>query len=117
MPAWLIPAFKAILPHIGTIVSAARPVFTRKGADSAANQSTLLQQQITELQAAASANDTHLRELAEQIRNAVEALEKETSLAAGGRRWIAFLCIAATLMSAAALGIALLTLGSPNVAH
>ena len=30
MPSWLIPALKAILPHVGTIVDAAKPVFTRK---------------------------------------------------------------------------------------
>ena len=30
MPSWLIPALKAVLPHVGTIVDAARPVFTRK---------------------------------------------------------------------------------------
>ncbi len=48
MPAWLIPALKAALPHIATIISAAAPVFTRKA--DAANQALLLQQQITELQ-------------------------------------------------------------------
>ena len=116
MPAWLIPALKVVLPHIGTIVSAAKPVFTRKNLDTEANQASLLQQQITELQSAASANDTHIKELAGQIRVAVEALEKEASLAAGGRRWIPGLCIAAVFMSAAALGIALYLLGMPNVA-
>lgn len=117
MPAWLIPALKAVLPHIGTIVSAAKPVFTRKSAASAANQIELLQQQITELQAAASANDTHIKELAGQIRVAVEALEKEASLAAGGRRWIPVLCIAAVLMSAVALSIVYYLMGTPNVAN
>ena len=36
MPAWLLPALKAVLPHIGTIISAAAPVFTRKNADAVA---------------------------------------------------------------------------------
>ena len=48
MTTWFIPALKAVLPHVGTIVSAAVPVFTRKNTDAAANQA-LLQQQITEL--------------------------------------------------------------------
>src|SRR6267154_189795 len=57
MPAWLIPALKAALPHIAAIISAAAPVFTRKNADAVANQTLLLQQQITELQSAAPQND------------------------------------------------------------
>src|SRR5450759_447489 len=81
MPAWLIPALKAVLPHVGTIVSAAAPAFTKKSADVVANQTMLLQQQITELQAAASENDAHIKELAAQIQNTVEALEKGASLA------------------------------------
>ena len=80
MPAWLIPVLKTILPHIGTIVSTAAPVFTRKSADAAANQAALLQQQITELQAAASENDAHIKELAIQMQHAVEAVEKGTLL-------------------------------------
>ncbi|MEJ2176043.1 MAG: hypothetical protein P8Y76_14375, partial [bacterium] len=66
MAAWLIPALKAVLPHVGTIVSAATPVFTKKTEATASNQALLLQQQITELQAAASQNAAHVRELAEQ---------------------------------------------------
>ena len=116
MPAWLIPALKAVLPHIGTIVSAAKPVFTRKNLDTEANQASLLQQQITELQSAASANDTHIRELAEQLRKAVDALDKEASIAARRQRWLPLLCIAAACMSIAALGIALFIFLSPNVA-
>jgi hypothetical protein len=81
MPAWLVPVLKSILPHVGTIVSAAAPVFTRKSADAAANQVALLQQQITELQVAASGNDAHIKALAIQMQNAVEALEKGTALA------------------------------------
>src|SRR3569832_466014 len=30
MAAWLIPALKAVLPHVGTIVSAAAPAFKKK---------------------------------------------------------------------------------------
>jgi hypothetical protein len=74
---WLIPALKAVLPHIGTIISAATPVFTRKQAD-AANQALLLQQ-ITELQSAATQNATHIRELAAQLQSTVAALERAAS--------------------------------------
>jgi hypothetical protein len=109
MPAWLIPALKAVLPHVGTIVSAAAPAFTKKSAD-AANQTMLLQQQITELQAAASENDAHIKELAAQIKNTVEALEKGASVAERRHRRILVLCIAATVLSVTSLCIALLIL-------
>ena len=66
MPAWLIPALKSVLPYVGTIVSAAAPVFTKKSADAASSQA-ILQQQITELQVAASGNDAHIKALAMQM--------------------------------------------------
>ena len=47
MPAWLIPVLKAILPNVATIVSATAPIFTKKSTDAVANQTMLLQQQIT----------------------------------------------------------------------
>jgi glutamate racemase len=109
MPAWLIPALKAVLPHVGTIVSAAAPAFTRKSADAVANQATL-QQQITELQAAASGNDAHIKALAAQIQTTVEALEQGASLAERRHQRIVMLCIAAALFSAASLCVALFVL-------
>lgn len=110
MPAWLIPALKAVLPHVGTIVSAAAPAFTKKSADAVANQTMLLQQQITELQAAASENDAHIKELAAQIQNTVEVLEKGALLAEGRHQRILILCIAATVLSVTSLCTALFIL-------
>ena len=81
MAAWLIPTLKAVLPHVGTIVAAAAPVFTKKSSEAAANQSALVQQQITELQQAVSQNATHIRELAEQLKETVSALEQAAELA------------------------------------
>lgn len=103
MPAWLIPAIKAVLPHVGTIVSAAAPVFTRK---STATERDVLQQQITELQAAASANDAHIKELAVQVKNTVELLE----IAERSRQRLRAFCIGATVMSLVSLGTALVVL-------
>lgn len=110
MPAWLIPVLKSVLPHVGTIVSAATPVFTKKSADAAANQVALLQQQITELQAAASDNDTHIKKLAMQLQSTVEALEKETSLSESRHRLMLILCLSAIFVSLVALGTALYVL-------
>jgi len=107
MPAWLIPALKAALPHIGTIISAAAPVFTRKNVDAVANQTLLLQQQVTELQSAASQNAAHIKELAAQLQSTVAALEQAASIAEAKLRRALLLCVASTALSAIAIGIAL----------
>lgn len=106
MAAWLIPALKAVLPHVGTIISTAAPVFTRKR-DDAASQGLLLQQQITELQAAASQNAAHIRELAEQLQGTVAALEQAAAIADARLRRAYLLCTVATVLSAVSLGTAL----------
>ena len=98
MPAWLIPALKAVLPHIGTIISAAAPVFTRKNADAVA---------ITELQSAASQNAAHIKELAEQLQSTVAALEQAASIAEAKLRRALFVCVVATALSMVSLVIAL----------
>ena len=59
MAAWFIPALKAILPHVGTIVGAAAPVFTRKGTEKEADPLVLVGKQIAELQAAAAKHTRH----------------------------------------------------------
>jgi len=107
MPAWLIPALKTALPHIAAIISAAAPVFTRKNADAVANQTLLLQQQITELQSAASQNAAHIKELAEQLQSTVAALEQAASIAEGKLRRALWFCAVSTGLSTIAVGIAL----------
>ena len=106
MPSWLLPALKAVLPHVGTIVDAAKPVFTRKKTEAADVQL----QQIAELQAAASQNAENLKELAQQLQNTVAALEQSATLAesrlrrATGSSAIAVsISIAALLLAAFAL--------------
>jgi len=98
MPAWLIPALKAVLPHIGTIISAAAPVFTRKNADTVA---------ITELQSAASQNAAHIKELAAELQRTLAALEPAASIAETKLRRALLLCVASMVLSAIAVGIAL----------
>src|SRR5438093_11047890 len=98
MPAWLMPTLKGVLPHIGTIISAAAPVFTRKNADAVA---------ITELQSAVSQNAANIKELAEQLQSTVAALEQAASIAEAKLRRALLLCAAAAALSAVSLGIAL----------
>jgi len=112
MATWLIPALKAVLPHIGTIISAASPVFTKKKADAAPNQTpnqtALLQQQITELQAAASQNAAHIKELAAQLQSTVAALEQAAAVAEVKMHRTLLLCLAAAVCSTIALCASLL---------
>jgi ABC-type enterochelin transport system substrate-binding protein len=105
MPAWLLPALKAALPHIATIISAAAPVFTRKA--DVANQTLLLQQQITELQSAASQNAAHIKELAAELQSTLAALEQAASIAEAKLRRALLLCAASMALSAIAACIAL----------
>ena len=108
MAAWFLPALKAVLPHVGTIISSAAPVFTKKSDASVANQTLLLQQQITELQAAASQNATHVRELAGQLQSTVAALEQGATIADARMRRALVFCAAAIGVSTVALVVALL---------
>lgn len=73
MAAWFA-AIKTILPHLGPIIAAASPAFTRRHAG--AQQDGLLQKQITELQAAAAQNAKHVTELAAQMQGTLGALER-----------------------------------------
>jgi hypothetical protein len=106
MPSWLMPALKAILPHVGMIVDAAKPVFTRKKPESG----TDVQQQIAELQSAASQNAEYVKELAEQLQNTVSALEKSAELAEVRLRRATVFSAISVAISIAALLLAAFTL-------
>ncbi|MHB1143693.1 MAG: hypothetical protein ACYCZS_02210 [Thiobacillus sp.] len=113
MAAWLIPAVKAILPFITPIVSSALPVFTtRKSDEAAAARTDVLQQQITELQTAASQNALHIKELAEQLQITVTALEQGAEVAETRFRQTAVLCGVAIVLSLLAIGVSLFALFS-----
>jgi len=107
MPSWLIPVLKSVLPYVGTIITAAAPVFTKKSADASANQTILQQQQISELQAAVSANDAHIKELAIQIQTALAAVEEGALLAEKRNQRVMVLSISAIIISMIALAISI----------
>ena len=111
MAAWLIPALKAVLPHIGTIISAATPVFTKKKADAAANQTALLQQQISELQSAASQNAANIKELAAQLQRTVAALEQAALNAEANLKRSRMYSVVAVILAIIALGTVVLLNG------
>ena len=103
MAAWLIPALKAVLPHVGTIISAAAPAFTKKRLVEATNQTLLQQQQIGELQAAATQNAANIKELAAQLQDTVAALEQAAAVAEARLRRAYLLSVAAVALSLASL--------------
>ena len=106
MAGWLIPALKAVLPHVGDIISAASPVFTKKKGE-AGNQIALLQQQVSELQAASLQSASNIKELAEQLQSTVAAIEQAASGAEARLKQTRAYCAAAVIVSVTALGIAL----------
>jgi hypothetical protein len=106
MAAWLVPALKAVLPHLGSIVSAVVPAFTRKKTDAVANQMQLLQDQVAELQSAVSQNAAHIKELATQLQRTVSALEQAAPIAEGRLRWLLRFSVVAIATSAIALMLA-----------
>jgi len=106
MAAWLAPALKAVLPHIGTIVSAVEPIFTRKKAEAAANQMQLLQDQIAELQSAASQNAEHIKDLATQLQSTIMALEEAASIAEVKLKRAVQLSVAAIVLAAISSAVA-----------
>jgi hypothetical protein len=111
MAAWLIPAVQAILPFVSQIVSATLPVFTtRKSEMPVQDPAGILQQQITELQTAASQNAVHVKELAEQLQKTVTALEADALVAESRFRRQMALAGAAVALALAALGVALFAL-------
>lgn len=106
MAAWLIPALKAVLPHVGSIIAAAAPVFTRNR-DAGSAPAELLGKQIAELQAAAMRNATQVKDLAAQLQTTVTALEEAALLAEARLRRVQWWSAAAALLSLLALSFAL----------
>jgi hypothetical protein len=66
----------------------------------------LLQDQIAELQSAASQNAAHIKELATQLQSTVSALEQTASIAEARLRLTLRFSVAAIALSAIGLGVA-----------
>lgn len=80
---------KLVLTNLDTIIGVVKPAFTRKKVD--AGQTDLLNQQIAELQAAASSSAEQITQLAAQVKELVAALAQAATEAAAqraaARRW------------------------------
>ena len=109
MPAWLLPAIKLILPHVGTIVAAGKPVFTKRKAETG-DASSLVQQQIAELQSAVTENAALVKELAEQLQLTITALEVAAAKTQERVKRLYAISVAAMLVALAALLVAIVAL-------
>src|SRR5688572_30015895 len=107
MAPWPLPALKAIIPHVGTIIGAAGPVFTKKTADQEAEPLVLVARQISELQAAAAKNTADTKELAAQLQGIVTTLEKASEETQTALRRATLLSGAAIAVSVVAVGVAI----------
>jgi len=86
---WLVVG-NLVLNNLDTIMRVVRPAFTRKKVDGP-SETDLLNQQIAELQAAASNNAEQITQLAGQVKELVAALAQAGTEAAAqrasARRW------------------------------
>ena len=110
MAGWLIPAVKLILPHVTDIVKAAKPAFTKLKGAIPDEDGGVVQKQIAELQASASQNATHIKELAEQLRLTVTALEQGAAEAEKRMKRAQALAVTATVVSVVSLACAAVAL-------
>lgn len=88
MSATLLGVLNAVLPHVERLIVLAVPHFTKKKEDKKLDQAALqmnqvsalqmelVNEQISELQAASSQNTEHIKELAAQLKKVVEALDQ-----------------------------------------
>ncbi len=95
--ALLIPVLRAVLPHLGSILSAASPAFSSRTADP----------EIAELRAAVSRNAAHTKELAEQLERTVTALDETARVAEARLRLALWMAGGALALAAVALVLAI----------
>jgi methyl-accepting chemotaxis protein len=88
-----------VLTNLDTIIGVVKPAFTRKKVEGVPSQTELLNQQIAELQAAASSNADQIRQLAAQLKEVVAALEQAARSAQSERQRLGRLCLVAMAIS------------------
>lgn len=88
-----------VLTNLDTIIGVVKPAFTRKKVEGLPSQTDLLNQQILELQAAASSNADQIRQLAAQLKEVVAALELAARSAQSERQKMRRLCLVAMAIS------------------
>jgi hypothetical protein len=103
MPIPWLTVGKLVVSNLDTIIGVVKPVFTRKDAAAAPDPSALLNQQVAELQAAATANAERIGQLAAQLKEVVAGLEQAAASAAAEHARTRRLAWAGIAMGATAL--------------
>lgn len=112
MPVPWLAVGKLVLGNLDTIIGVVKPAFTRRSAAAAPDPAELVNQQIAELQAAASGNAEQIQKLAAQLKELVAGLEQAAARAAAeharARRlaWAGFAMGAAALLTVVASSLA-----------
>jgi len=99
-----------VLNNLDKIMGVVKPGFTRRKVEVASAQFELLNQQIAELQGAASTNAEQITQLAAQVKEVVEALAQAAANAAAERAFMRRLACVASTVSAVAIILAVVTL-------
>ena len=94
-----------VLGNLDKIIGVVNPGFTRRKADVASAQFDLLNQQIAELQSAASIESEQTRNLAAQVKEVVEALAAAAANATAERALMRRLVTVAMLLSVVSLSL------------
>jgi hypothetical protein len=90
---------KLVFANLDTIIGVVKPAFTRKKVEALPSQTDLLNQQISELQAAASGNADQIKQLAAQLKEVISALEQAARSAESQRERLLRLCLVAMAIS------------------
>jgi len=102
---WLVVG-NLVLNNLDKIIGVMKPGFTRKKVEVASAQFDLLNQQIAELQTAASTNAEQIKDLAAQVKEVVGALAQAATNAAAERAAVRRLVYVALAASALAVSLA-----------
>jgi hypothetical protein len=94
-----------VLGNLDRIISVVNPGFTRRKVDVASAQFDLLNQQIAELQSAASIESEQTRTLAAQVKEVVEALAAAAANATAERALMRRLVTVSILLSVVSLSL------------
>jgi hypothetical protein len=99
-----------VLGNLDRIISVVNPGFTRRKADVASAQFDLINQQIAELQSAASIESEQTRNLAAQVKEVVEALAHAAANAQAERALMRRLVTTSIVLSLISAGLGAWTL-------
>jgi uncharacterized coiled-coil protein SlyX len=110
MPVPWLAVGSLVLGNLDKIMSVMKPAFTRRNIETVDKQTELLNQQISELQAAAAGNAEQIRVLAEQLKDVVAALEQAGTAAAAERAATRRFAAVALALAVVGLGLGILSL-------